>query len=80
MTATAKKIVFAPGVLEQLESDFQGEELQQVLDEIAQLANDPTQGKAVNMTQLMQEDPALYAQLITQLESIEDNTVAPTIQ
>lgn len=74
-----KKVVFAPGVLEQMEKDFTPEEMQQALDEIAKLAANPEQGKPVDLTELMHDDPNLYFQLMSQLEAAED-IEKPTLQ
>lgn len=76
------KVVFAPGVLEQMEKDFTAEELQEVLDEVGRLAQNPENGTPVDMEELMREDPHLYAQLIEQLNAIEEDGVSdkPTLQ
>lgn len=74
------KVVFAPGVLEQMERDFTPEELQEALDEIAKLAQNPEQGEPVDMIALMQEDPDLYRQLVEQLEAVDEDFDKPTLQ
>lgn len=74
-----KKIVFAPGVLEQMEKEFTPEEMQQALDEIAKLAADPNLGKPVDLTELMRDDPNTYFELMSKLEAAED-AEKPTLQ
>lgn len=76
------KVVFAPGVLEQMEKDFTAEELQEALDEIGKLAQNPEQGTPVDMEELMVEDPHLYAQLVEQLQAIDEMNISdkPTLQ
>lgn len=79
MSETKKVVMFAPGLLEQMELDHTTEELQDILDEIALLAQDPSQGILVDMVDLMQQDPLLYAELIANLEACDD-VVVPTLQ
>lgn len=81
MTAP-KKIVFAPGVLEQMEKDFDPAELQEAMDEIRKLADEEylvANSVTVDMTQLMREDPNLYAALTRAVEE-SDLSDGPTLQ
>lgn len=74
-----KRIVFAPGVLEQMEQEMTPEELQAALDEIELLANGSNQGVEVDMGKLLLEDPVLYKTLTDNLEAVK-TAEQPTLQ
>lgn len=78
--AKVPKITFAPGVLEQLESENTPEELQKFLDELQAMAEDGSIlecSQVVNMDELKVEDPELYEVLAKQLEGVFDSEDTP---
>ena len=82
MTDEKLKIVFAPGVLEQLELDMNQEELQQFLDDLGKKLEDGSlleDSSPVDMNELLMTDPELYDQLQEQLSIVLDNITPPTL-
>ena len=77
------KVVFAPGVLEQLEAENTPEELQEMLDAIQAQFADPTfveNSKPVDMDALFLEDPELYFKLQSQIEKFNSEEFSqPTL-
>lgn len=62
------KVVFGPGVLEQMERDMDPEELQAVLDEIKELVEGGTffdMAQEMDAEELKESDPDLYNLLIS---------------
>ncbi len=57
------KVEFAPGVLEELEADMNGEDLQDLMDKIKEALEDEDQFEVVDMEALKVDDPNLYATL-----------------
>ena len=79
------KVIIAPEVLEQMEQEFEPEELQRLLDEIQAAVDNGTifeDSQPVDLEKLQREDPAEYALLMAQLEKYEDadGDVGPTLQ
>ena len=77
MTDDSKKmkVVFAPGVLEQMERDIDPEELQEILDEIAASIENGTlldDSRPVDLDELLLTDPDLYFDLIQQISNMEE--------
>ena len=75
MTDKKLTVVLAPGVLEQLEEDMSPEELQLLMDELKNMGDHPESLEAfsspINMNELKESDPALYASIVNQLEALE---------
>lgn len=81
MTDKKLKLTFAPGVLEQLESEMGPEELQTFLNELKEMTESGdlvTQSSPVDMEQLRREDPQTYEQLVKQLDEAFD-TPKPSV-
>lgn len=75
-----KRVEFAPGVLEQMEETFSPDELQEIMDSIKGMIEDGSffdKAHMVNMNDLKQEDPELYAHLVEQINSISDGEDPP---
>jgi hypothetical protein len=76
------KMVFAPGVLEQLEAENTPEELQTLFDSLAEsvdngtLLNDST---PIDMNELFESDPDLYYILQDQLNKIGNDFTPPIL-
>lgn len=82
-SARPKKIEFAPGVLEQMEKDFTPDELQEVMDELKRMMQPEyvdTNSVAVDMKQLMREDPDTYRAIQEALERVDEADSPPTLQ
>lgn len=77
------RFAFAPGVLEQLEADNTPEELQELFDELAAKVSDGTifeEANPVNLEELEQSDPELFAHLMSQMQKIQDDDISlPTL-
>jgi len=77
---TKLKVVFAPGVLEQLEETMSPEDLQELLNQIQTKAEDGTlleDSVAVDLDKLREEDPLEYELLMANLERQEEQDSKP---
>lgn len=83
MTEKTPTIKFAPGVLEQLETEMDPEELQSFLNELQEMALNGDiieHAEVVDMDKLAIEDPELYATLSKQLDGVfESDEEPPTV-
>jgi hypothetical protein len=74
-------VKFAPGVLEQMENEFEPEELQEFLNHLAELAASGEileKSEAIDMDVLKKEDPEMHKILSQQLDGVyeeEDPTL-----
>jgi len=78
--SNVKKIMFAPGVLEQLEADYDPEELQEIMDEIRAAVESGTmfeESEVIDMDALQVEDPDLYNILQTKLLELNTEDSSP---
>lgn len=69
-----KKVIFAPGVLEDMEQQMDPEELQELLDQIKIAAEDGSlfeKSTLVDLTELQEEEPELYQLLKERLVDAE---------
>lgn len=74
------RIEFAPGVLEELEATMSQEELQEMLDDLADQFNNGTfleNSIPVDLELMSLEEPELYKELMEHMSSI-DTTALPT--
>ena len=82
MTDKPKQIVFAPGVLEQLEQEMNPEDLQPFLDALKEALDDGSfidQGEVVDLDQMAIDDPETYA-IIKERLNLEDISInQPTL-
>ena len=74
------KIVFAPGCLEQLEHDMSPEDLQELMNDIGTALADGSlfsKSAEVNLDELQESDPELYAKLMDRMEDVETEGIKP---
>lgn len=78
-----KEITFAPGVLEQLEEMMPSDELQEFMDQLGEMIKDGSfldEATLVDMDELEQSDPEMYAAIVKSLNEIDDvDYVKPTM-
>lgn len=77
------EISFAPGVLERLEETMSHEELQELMDSIGEMMKDGSflsEATLVDMDELEQSDPEMYAAIVKSLNEVDDApSTKPTV-
>lgn len=72
------KVVFAPGVLENMEATIDPFELQELLDHIKELADSgklTDDANLVDWDTIKQDDPELFEVLRDRLDNIDESTI-----